>query len=366
MKKTTIDKNQISALENDVFSILSEQEIDIIKKRFGIGLNKETLEKIGKKYGVTRERVRQIESVIIKKIDTVQKQNSKLSSLKKEMLSLIEEYGGIVEENFLLDNFFIGLDKKERDITKFILSKLFDDCLDIFKDKKTKSIIYKSKNLNLDTFDIIKKDIEEVINNVKKPLDFEEIIDKLNVSGVFTKTEKILSNLYKKSKIDNFKLFKNTINSALYVMNNTGLNVFEKWGMKNWKTIEPKRMSDKIYLVLNKEGKPIHFKKITEMINEYKFDSKIAKDVTVHNELIMDSRYVLVGRGIYALKEWGYKNGAVSDIIEDILKKSKNPILKKDIIEKVKEQRLVKDSTIYLALSNNIKFKKLKDGYKLA
>jgi hypothetical protein len=279
---------------------------------------------------------------------------------------LIEEYGGIVEENFLLDNFFIGLDKKERDITKFILSKLFDDCLDIFKDKKTKSIIYKSKDLNLDTFNIIKKDIEEIINNVKIPLSFEEIVDKLNVSGVFNKTEKILSNLYKKSKTDNFKLFQNTIHSALYVMNNTGLNVFEKWGMKNWKTIQPKRMSDKIYLILNKEGKPVHFKKITEIINGYEFDLKKAKDVTVHNELIMDPRYILVGRGIYALKEWGYKNGAVSDIIEDILKKSKNPILKKDIIEKVKEQRLVKDSTIYLALSNSLKFKKVKDGYKLA
>ena len=112
MKKQIIDKNQISELENDVFSILSEQEIDIIKKRFGIGLNKETLEEIGKKYGVTRERVRQIESVIIKKIASIQKRNSKLSSLKKEILNLIEEYGGIVEENFLLDNFFVGLNKE--------------------------------------------------------------------------------------------------------------------------------------------------------------------------------------------------------------------------------------------------------------
>ncbi|NCC70237.1 hypothetical protein EOM09_01500 [bacterium] len=366
MKKQIIDKNQISELENDVFSILSEQEIDIIKKRFGIGLNKETLEEIGKKYGVTRERVRQIESVIIKKIASIQKQNSKLSSLKKEILNLIEEYGGIVEENFLLDNFFVGLNKEEKDITKFILNKLFDDYLDIFKDKKTKSIIYKSKNLNLESFNIIKNDIEGIINNVKEPLSFEEIIDKLNLSGVFKKTEEILSNLYKKSKTDNFKLFQNTIYSALHVMNNTDLNIFQKWGMKNWKTIKPKRMSDKIYLVLNKEGKPTHFKKITDIINEYNFDSKKAKDVTVHNELIMDPRYILVGRGIYALKEWGYKNGAVSDIIEDLLKNSKNILSKKEIIEKVKEQRLVKDSTIYLALTNNPKFKKVKEGYKLA
>ncbi len=366
MKKTIIDKKQITEIENDVFSTLSEQEVDIIKKRFGIGFDKETLEEIGKKYGVTRERVRQIESVIIKKIDNIQKQNSKLSSLKKEILALIEEYGGIVEENFLLDNFFIGLNNKEKDITRFILGRLFDDYLDIFKDKKTKSIIYKSKSLNLENFDFVKKNIEEIMNNIKEPLSFDEIVEKLNLSGVFNKTEEILSNLYKKSKTDNFKLFQNTIYSALHVMNNTDFNVFQKWGIKNWKTINPKRMSDKIYLVLSKEGKPIHFKKITELINSYNFDSKKAKDVTVHNELIMDSRYVLVGRGIYALKEWGYKNGAVSDIIEDILKKSKKTLSKNEIIEKVREQRFVKDSTIYLALTNSPKFKRVKEGYKLA
>ncbi|MCF7795740.1 hypothetical protein K9M42_01480 [Patescibacteria group bacterium] len=365
MKKNIIDKKRINEIENDVFNILSEQEIDIIKKRFGIGFNKETLEEIGKKYGVTRERVRQIESVIIKKIDNIQKQNSKLSSLKEEILVLIEEYGGIVEENFLLDNFFIDLSNEEKDVTRFILNKLFNDYLDIFKDKKTKSVIYKSKNLNLEDFGFIKKNIEEIMNNIKEPLSFDEIMEKLNLLGIFNKTEKILTNLYKKSKTDNSKLFQNTIYSALHVMNNTDLNIFKKWGMKNWKTINPKRMSDKIYLVLSKEGKPTHFKKITDIINDYNFDKKKARDVTVHNELIMDSRYVLVGRGIYALKEWGYKNGAVSDIIEDILKKSKKALSKKDIIEKVKEQRMVKDSTIYLALTNNPKFKKVKEGYKL-
>jgi len=139
------------------------------------------------------------------------------------------------------------------------------------------------------------------------------------------------------------------------------------WGTKSWKTVSPKRMSDKIYLILNKEGRPLHFKEITKIINESGFDKKPARDVTVHNELIIDDRYVLVGRGIYALKSWGYKKGAVADIIEEIIRDNGSAMTKADILEEVSKQRIVKDSTIYLSLTNDKRFKKVATGkYDLA
>ena len=121
-------------------------------------------------------------------------------------------------------------------------------------------------------------------------------------------------------------------------------------------------MSDKAYLVLRKTGKPLHFTEITDLINQTQFDKKMAYPATIHNELILDDRYVLVGRGIYGLQEWGYKTGTVIDVIIDILKSSDQPLSKEEIVKKVLEQRIVRKSTIYLALTNKEKIKKLPDG----
>ena len=126
-------------------------------------------------------------------------------------------------------------------------------------------------------------------------------------------------------------------------------------------------MSEKAYLVLRKPGEPLHFNDITNLINETAFDKKIAYPATIHNELILDERYVLVGRGIYALKEWGYEPGTVLDVIVGILKKAGKPMTKDEIVEAVLKQRIVRKSTIFLALTNRDKIKKLPDGaYTLA
>ena len=106
----------------------------------------------------------------------------------------------------------------------------------------------------------------------------------------------------------------------------------------------------------------MHFTEIAKKINETGFDHKKANPATIHNELILDKKYILVGRGIYALAEWGYKPGVVSDVIQEILKEAKLPLSREEIIEKVMAKRLVKRSTIILALMNKNKFKKTATG----
>ena len=98
-------------------------------------------------------------------------------------------------------------------------------------------------------------------------------------------------------------------------------NKFGDWGHSEWRDVKPKTINDKIYLVLKNNGKPMHYQDIGKMINETGFDGKSVNTATVHNELILDDKYVLVGRGLYALKEWGYTKGTVADIIADILEK---------------------------------------------
>jgi DNA-directed RNA polymerase delta subunit len=113
--------------------------------------------------------------------------------------------------------------------------------------------------------------------------------------------------------------------------------------------------------------KPEHYSQITEMINKAKFDERTAYKETVHNELIKDPRFILIGRGIYALSEWGFKPGVVADVIAEILKEQGQPMAKDKIIEEVLKRRQVKKNTILVGLSNKKVFKKVgKNAYALA
>lgn len=359
--------NNVSSLMKDVFSYLSEQEIDITKKRFGIFERRHTLEEIGKSYGVTRERIRQIENTIVKKIVSLNQKNESLRNLKDAIVKFVEEYGGIVEEYFLIDKFFKELNENERNFVEFLLSKVLIEDLEQQKTKDGLKVFYKLKGFASDALESVISEVSDILETVKEPLNLDNIVEKLHVKGVFDKVETKLKDLYSKTDEDNSSLFKKTLESYLHVSDVVKKNVFGLWGSKTWKTVSPKRMSDKIYLILSKEGKPLHFKDITKLINDSGFDKKPARDVTVHNELIIDDRYVLVGRGIYALKSWGYKTGAVADIIEQILKDSSGPMTKNEILEEVSKQRIVKDSTIYLSLTNDKRFKKVATGkYDLA
>ena len=69
----------------------------------------------------------------------------------------------------------------------------------------------------------------------------------------------------------------------------------------------------------------MHFSEIANAIKKSDFKRKAVTTQAIHNELIKDSRFVLIGRGIYALNEWGYKKGTVADIITEVIKE-KRPV----------------------------------------
>src|SRR6185369_7386263 len=153
----------------------------------------------------------------------------------------------------------------------------------------------------------------------------------------------------------------------LDLANEVEKNVFDQWGLSTWKEITPKDVGDKAYLVMKNHGKPEHYSAITEMINKAEFDGRTAYKETVHNELIKDKRFILIGRGIYALSEWGYKPGVVSDVITEVLKESGHPMTKEKIIEEVLKRRMVKKNTILVGLSNKKLFQKVgKNQYDIA
>ncbi|MDP6703964.1 MAG: HTH domain-containing protein, partial [archaeon] len=127
----------------------------------------------------------------------------------------------------------------------------------------------------------------------------------------------------------------------------------------------PKGIKDKAYVVLKNTGKPLHFTQVAALIAELQeVLAKTQKQVlpqTVHNELIKDPRFVLVGRGMYALREWGYQAGTVKDVLKAVLKKH-GPLTKQELMKAAKKEREVKDSTILLNLQDKNVFAKDAQG----
>lgn len=351
-------------LVSNLIKNLSHKESDILSRRFGLsGKGKETLEQIGKYYDITRERIRQIEKSTIKKIKELKDFKQQIESAEQHITHLLENYGGIMEENFLLDHISLSQEEKEKQSSRFILNYLLNDKIEPIKGNDEFLTGWKLPVVSLD---IIKQAINElvaIIEEREKLIGAQELLSNFKGKEFYKNNKAQIINL--KLGVDEEKLeqeIDKIVDSYLKISKKVDQNILSEWGLSNWNTISPKRMSDKVYLILRQAERPLHFTEITDLINKANFDRKVAYPATIHNELILDDRYVLVGRGIYALKEWGYKSGTVIDIIIDILKKAGRPLSKEDIVKAILDQRMVKKSTIYLALTNKDKIKKLPDG----
>lgn len=318
---------------SNLFSELMEREKDVLMRRFGLkGDKSETLEKIGGVHNLTRERVRQIEAASIKKIKKLQSLEDYVSSVKRTVTELMEEHGGLIKKDYLLDILTVialemRADKTEEDGGKnenlrlsyrnhfdFILSKLLADDFELVKTSERFSPSFRVKGQEVSYLEDLADSLIEKVEGLKRTLKTEELIELLKQLDTYNLHQEKL----KESDINIEPIFKSKTfpdkaeiinsNKILYSLmqsvKNIDRNKFGEWGISNWQEIKPKTVNDKIYLVLKHVGEPMHFTAIADKINEVKFDKKKANAATVHNELILDSRYILVGRGTYALKAW--------------------------------------------------------------
>ena len=334
-----------------LFENLSSREQDILRRRFGLhGRENETLEGIGKGYEVTRERIRQIENTSVKNIKSRIDFSDVVKPVENVVLHSLEKHGGIMAEDHLLE-FLLQADKEDNSKRKhllFLLEKLTSKRLSKTTQPEFEPI-WKIDFVNWDKISQTVDEIVSILENHGQPLPEEDLIKKFRS----TETYQNHKTHYNFSDEEMEPIY-----AHLRASQKVKTNPFKEWGLTHWATVSPKRMGDKIYLVMKKHGKPLHFREITEEINKSGFDRKKAYAPTIHNELILDKRYILVGRGIYALKEWGYIPGVVSDVIAEILKKAGAPLTREEIVEQVLAQRMVKKGTIYLALGNSSKFAK--------
>lgn len=324
---------------------LPDRAREVIIKRYGLGTDakKMTLESIGKTYGITRERVRQIENYAIANIQK-SKEYEAQSPAFKELEEALDKMGGIIAEEDLLDS--VSKDPSIQNHVYFILvlGRAF---------KMQKEDDHFKHRWHTD--DNHSKKVEEALRKLYKSLGDDDIIPESEMIDSFLNHVEDLNDKYRNNEI---------LKRWLSLSKKIGKNPLGEWGVAHSPNIKAKGMRDYAFLVIRKHGSPIHFREVAKQI-EKMFDKK-AHVATTHNELIKDPRFVLVGRGLYALAEWGYMSGVVKDVIKKIIEKN-GPLTKKEIVEKVMKERYVKENTILVNLQNPKFFKKDKDSkYSIA
>lgn len=320
-------------------AILPERSRDVIVSRYALSGAKrgETLDAIGKRYGITRERVRQIENHAIKLIqesEVLIREASSLSSLE----SAIKDLGGVLTERSILEILAPDPETQNHLYFMLVIGKPF---VNVKEDKDLKGRWF------------VDHDLARAVESALK-----EVHAKVRPSDVLTEDELIEHVKGCVAKLTTKPRSNDTILRWLELSQCLVRNPLGEWGRVTAPGIRVKNIRDYAYLAMKRHGSPMHFREVAKSIRE--LFGKPAHEATTHNELIKDARFVLVGRGIYALAEWGYRPGPVATIIEYILKKGS--MTKEEILKKVKEERWVKDNTVFVNLQNSAKFVKGKDG----
>ncbi len=323
-----------------ITSHLQDRASDVIMHRFGLTADgaRKTLEEIGKKYNITRERVRQIENVaisLIKKSSAYKAEQATFDELKK----LIHQLGSVVGEQDLLNH--VSKDKSTQNHIHFYLV-----LGDAFKKHREDDHFHTRWSVDDDTAD----KVHDSLRKLYTTLNDEDLIPETEMIKKFLDNTKDLAEHLKNEEIAKRWLSMSKVVSK---------NPLGEWGKTSSPNIRTRGVKDYAFLVMRRHGSPMHFKEVAESISKT-FNKKIHY-ATCHNELIKDSRFVLVGRGMYALSEWGYKAGIAREVIRDILKRE-GPLSKEDIVTKVNKERYFKKNTILVNLVNPKYFKKNKSG----
>ncbi len=323
-----------------LLTALPERAKLVVTKRYGLDKNNErmTLEAIGEMYSITRERVRQIEHAALQNIRKSAYYKQEKASFD-ELNATVHELGGIISEDELLNLF--GKDESAKNHLHFLLV-----VGDTFKKEKEDPEFKHRWHVDA----VLAKKVHEALRKLYKNLNDDDLVPESEMISTFLDSLKDVNEKYK-----NEEVAKRWLNISKHISKNP----LGEWGKTSSQNVKTKGIRDYAFLAMRKHGSPIHFRDIAKLIE--KLFNKKAHIATTHNELIKDKRFVLVGRGLYALTEWGYASGVVKDVIQKMIKKH-GPLTKEEIIQKVLKERYVKENTILVNLQNSKIFRKDKDG----
>jgi hypothetical protein len=316
-------------------SVERDREREIVARRFGLFDRRETLEQIGELLGITRERVRQLEKSVIARF--------KVSAEQGQLPHIEAVEAGLAEQLKLM-----GDAARVADLTAKVTAENS-------KTDQSRVIFLATLCPNLS---VVEEDdhffqsvgVTETRDTAAMKADVSKIVAAIGKIG----EPALIADAAKAAGIQNTKQAE-----ALASTSKDLATLNDRWGLIKWPMVNPKNIRDKIYVILKQHGQHMHFNQIAESIKQSDFKRKDVTTQAIHNELIKDKRFVLIGRGIYALKEWGYQKGTVADIITEVLKEAGEPLHRDEIVRRVLKSRFVKETTILLNLQGKNQFKRV-------
>ncbi|KKP38834.1 MAG: RNA polymerase sigma-32 subunit RpoH, RNA polymerase primary sigma factor [Candidatus Peregrinibacteria bacterium GW2011_GWF2_33_10] len=333
----SMEQVDLQKLMEEILMVLTEKEKQVITKRFSLdGEVKRTLESIGKSFNVTRERVRQIEKGGKHKLKRIAA-NTKLRIIHETARLLIESNGGLM----VIDDLVNEMLKKLYNVSKVDVNfiRLAIDIDSNLKKVEKNNIFRTFYALNEVDLEIIKNVLKEAYTMLKKQNQIMLLEEAYNAFLALQSKDRTISKEFFKACLQVDLRFKIVAEGA---------------GLKEWRFVHPRSVRDKAYIVLKRSNKPLHFVEIVNEVNKAGFDKKQFTIQALHNELIRcKDQFVLVGRGIYALREWGIEPGAVKDVIKKLLENKGGPMSKQEIMKEVMATRSVQHGTISLNLQKH-------------
>lgn len=333
-----------NAIAGSLKIIEMDREREIISRRFGLSGGKETLEQIGESLSITRERVRQLEKAVLIHLQIMAEDGeiAELAGAEKILIRNLTEMGRVAKLSELADKVYGRETTGTERAGIYFVATLANNLTTVEENDRYCASVGIA---DYGDASAIKERVDEIVSIIRKnksPMTLDELDDKLNYEHP-----------------DHIRAIA-SISKLLATLNGV-------WGLAKWSSVNPKNIRDKIFVILEAHKEPMHFSEIAKEIRESNFKRKNVTVQAIHNELIKDSRFVLIGRGIYALSTWGYKKGTIADIIKSILEKSDKPLTREEIVKQVLRVRKVKETTILLNLQNKKLFKKVdKNLYTVA
>ncbi len=320
--------NYVQTAEAILLALRNERDRQIVAQRYGLGLPKRhTLEKIGSQFGITRERVRQIEKAATAKLK--QTPSAELLRIDAALKQHLSRQGELA----LLDEVAkaVGAHTPAQQAYVSFLAALAPSVETIDENDHFYAALATLPEYDKHRISEITSQLVHQLKQRGKPTPIDALHKAIPIE-VSRQTAEQVARVSKR------------------LSNHDG-----QWGLSHWPEVNPRSIRDKTYLVLNKHGQPLHFTDIATHISKLGNQKRSVTTQAVHNELIKDPRFVLVGRGIYALSEWGYTPGTVADIIAEVLK-ADAPLHKDEIVKRVLQKRQVKTTTIVLNLQEKDQF----------
>lgn len=329
---------------NALLATLNDRQRDIIVGRYGLEKGKKTatLAALGARYKITRERVRQLEVGALKILKEKMLKDPAWTGIIARGKKHLKDSGGVAKsEAFLteLQSAAPGLNLNQLNLIV----------------EATGSFGFRPESKNFHAFFYSDKTgLKSATGFLDQWTGFIKGRRDETLSG---KYHQLLEDFIKRKGVK-----AGWAANYLGISKKVARNPYGDIGLTEWAEIGPRTIRDRVYLVLKKKKEPLHFRVIAQTINEvFANRHKRASAPTVHNELIKDSRFVLVGRGMYALREHGYEPGTAREVIRRVLRKN-GPLRPREVVLAVQKERFFKPNTVLVNLQNKTHFLRRTDG----